>query len=94
MIDTIEHPSTTTTPHIDSDVRLQEPGDHDRFSHYARRDDLNESLFTGDPVTALCGKRWTPNRDPQSFPVCKTCVEVLEQIPPGPPEDEEARRGR
>ena len=45
-----------------------EPGDHERFSHYVK------------PVKALCGKKWTPGRDPEKFPVCPTCKEIYERM--------------
>ena len=33
-----------------------EPGDHERFSHYVKKDKILESAITGKPVRALCGK--------------------------------------
>ena len=53
-----------------------EPGDHERFSHYVKKDKILESALTGKPVRALCGKKWTPGRDPEKFPVCPTCKEI------------------
>ena len=50
--------------------QLQEPGDHERFSHYVRKEKILESALSGEPVTALCGKVWIPGRDPEKFPVC------------------------
>jgi hypothetical protein len=38
---------------------------------------------TGDPVVALCGKVWTPSRDPKRFPVCPECKEIYESLPDG-----------
>ena len=32
------------------------------------------------PVTALCGHRWVPERDPDRHPVCKACLAVLDLI--------------
>jgi hypothetical protein len=58
-------------------------GDHERFAHYVRKEKIMESAVTGDPVIALCGKVWIPNRDPQRFPVCPTCKEIYDQIPKG-----------
>ena len=55
------------------ETQLSEPGDHERFSHYVRKEKIMESALTGEPVRALCGKVWTPGRDPQKFPVCPTC---------------------
>jgi Protein of unknown function (DUF3039) len=51
-------------------------GDHERFAHYVRKEKITESMVTGKPVTALCGKKWVPSRDPEKFPVCPTCKEI------------------
>ena len=67
--------STPRTSHGD--------GDHERFSHYVRKEKILESALSGDPVIALCGKVWTPGRDPQRFPVCPTCREIYGSIPTG-----------
>jgi hypothetical protein len=32
-------------------------------------------------VTALCGKKWTPGRDPSKFPVCPECEEIHASLP-------------
>ncbi|MGO3661934.1 DUF3039 domain-containing protein [Microbacterium gubbeenense] len=58
----------------------QDPGDHERFSHYVQKDKIMESAITGKPVRALCGKKWTPGRDPEKFPVCPTCKEIYEDL--------------
>ena len=50
-------------------------GDHDRFAHYARKDDVTRAYITGEAITALCGKQWVPTRDPTRYPICPTCVE-------------------
>ncbi|AKU16292.1 DUF3039 domain-containing protein [Luteipulveratus mongoliensis] len=57
-----------------------EPGDHERFSHYVRKEKILESAMSGDPVTALCGKIWVPGRDPKKFPVCPTCQEIYDGL--------------
>lgn len=56
--------------------REAEPGDHEKFSHYVPKDKIMESAMTGEPVRALCGKLWIPNRDPEKFPVCPSCQEI------------------
>ncbi len=61
------------------DERIQEDlesGDHERFAHYVKKEKIVESAVTGKAVTALCGKRWIPNRDPKNFPICPTCKEI------------------
>lgn len=57
-----------------------EPGDHERFSHYVKKEKILESALSGKPVRALCGKKWTPGRDPEKFPVCPTCKEIYESM--------------
>jgi Protein of unknown function (DUF3039) len=58
-------------------------GDHERFAHYVDKNKIVDSAVTGTPVTALCGKVWVPNRDPQRFPVCPECKEIWESLPEG-----------
>ncbi|MEP7035754.1 MAG: DUF3039 domain-containing protein [Actinomycetota bacterium] len=57
-----------------------EPGDHERFAHYVRKNKIMESAMSGSPVVALCGKVWVPGRDPKKFPVCPTCKEIFEGL--------------
>lgn len=57
-----------------------EDGDHDRYSHYVKKDKILASALSGKPVIALCGKVWTPGRDPDKFPVCPTCKEIYEKL--------------
>jgi len=74
---------TTTAPvEAPVDVPVASPsrpvtddGDHDRFAHYARRDDVTRAYITGDAIVALCGKKWVPTRDPEAYPICPTCKE-------------------
>lgn len=65
---------------------LLDQGDHERFSHYVKKDKIVESAVMGNSVVALCGKIWVPSRDPQKFPVCPTCKEIYEGLKPS--EDE------
>lgn len=60
--------------------QLDDPGDHDRFSHYVPKDKILESAVTGKPVRALCGKKWLPNANPDRFPVCPTCKAIYEKL--------------
>ena len=57
-----------------------EPGDHERFSHYVKKEKILESALTGKPVVALCGKKWLPGRDPQKFPVCPDCKKIYDRL--------------
>jgi hypothetical protein len=67
-----------------------EPGDHERFSHYVRKDKIVESAVSGKPVIALCGKRWIPSRDPKKFPICPTCKEIHAGLRKGPDDESQS----
>lgn len=75
---------STTTLERELEELIQEesvePGDHERFSHYVQKEKILESALTGKPVRALCGKKWTPGRDPEKFPVCPTCKEIYQSL--------------
>ena len=60
-----------TQPELD-----YETGDHDRFSHYVTKEDAMKAYVEGVQVTALCGKKWVPSRDPEKFPVCPVCKDL------------------
>jgi hypothetical protein len=86
-----ENPTETlggsTTLH-EKQVQNLEPGDHERFAHFVKKEKIVESAVLGTPVVALCGKVWTPSRDPQKFPVCPECKEIYESMPnPDEPAD-------
>ena len=83
MSETTTAPAPTTVPvtaPVETPVERPVPidtdgGDHDRFAHYARKDDVTRAYITGEAITALCGKKWVPTRDPTRYPICPTCVE-------------------
>jgi hypothetical protein len=63
---------------------LEDDGGHDRFSHYVKKEKIVESAVTGKAVKALCGKKWTPSRDPEKYPICPTCKEIYAGLKPAP----------
>ncbi len=76
-------PDTATATSVLERTRVEEqtePGDHDRFAHYVRKEKIVESAVSGRPVIALCGKVWVPGRDPSKFPVCPACKAILEGL--------------
>jgi hypothetical protein len=51
-----------------------------RVAHIVEgKDKVTRAYVTGEPVTALCGKKWVPSRNPDGLPVCKACVAELER---------------
>jgi hypothetical protein len=88
MNETQPEPLSGSTTLLEEQVQNVEPGDHERFSHFVKKEKIVESAVLGTPVVALCGKVWTPSRDPQKFPVCPTCKEIYESMPnPDEPAD-------
>ncbi len=82
------HPSEPSTSSGTSilereELREQEPGEGDRFAHYVKKDKIMSSALSGQPVVALCGKVWTPGRDPKKYPVCPMCKEIYEGLTGG-----------
>lgn len=55
-------------------------GSHDRFCHIVSRAAQMRGYVYGEQVTALCGKRFVPCRDPEQFELCPTCKERLAAI--------------
>ncbi|WP_322750662.1 MULTISPECIES: DUF3039 domain-containing protein [unclassified Frankia] len=47
------------------------------FAHYARHEEIVRASIEGGRVTALCGYQFEPVRDPQRFPVCPRCKELV-----------------
>lgn len=78
---------TDDTTIVDRSTQEVDGHERDRMSHYAKREDILAAAVEGTPITALCGKKWVPSRDPDNYPVCKTCQEILDKLFP---EGEEA----
>ena len=74
MIDLLEREK------VEAPVTTNNDGDHERFSHYVKKEKILESAMTGNPVRALCGKLWTPGRDPEKYPVCPECKDVYDNL--------------
>ncbi|MDR1825386.1 MAG: DUF3039 domain-containing protein [Bifidobacteriaceae bacterium] len=82
---TPEPPSGPSGPSLGTELLEREetrldPGDHERFAHYVRKDKIDASRATGRPVVALCGKVWVPARDPSRYPVCPVCKEIYSRM--------------
>lgn len=69
-----------STALLEREEREIDPGDHERYAHYVRKDRAMRSAVEGGPVVALCGKVWTPVRNPDRFPICPICKEIYEQL--------------
>ena len=71
--------SPTITPET-TPVPTTGDGDHDRYAHICRKEDVTRAYITGEAIEALCGKKWVPSRDPDNYPVCPACKEALNRV--------------
>jgi len=77
-------PDVGTSVGVDVDIEIDPTlgdGDHERFAHIVKRNELADAMILGKEITALCGKKWIPARDPEKFPVCPDCRERLAAMP-------------
>jgi hypothetical protein len=65
-----------TAPRLDG---VDTDGNKD-VSHYARKEEIGRAAVDGGLVTALCGVKFAPVRDPQRFPVCQRCAQLFGQL--------------
>jgi hypothetical protein len=65
--------SSTETRPADADADL---GEEDGYAHYARKEEIARAAVLGGLITALCGHKFQPVRDPKRFPVCPRCKEL------------------
>jgi hypothetical protein len=42
---------------------------------------VTEARVLGLEVEALCGYRWVPARNPERYPVCEACRDILSHTP-------------
>lgn len=83
MTTPLDSPQLTGSTIVEEDTRaILDDGDHEKFAHYVRKDKIVESAVTGEPVIALCGKVWVPNRDPSKFPICPDCKAIYDGLTP------------
>ncbi len=63
-----------------ADPELDSGDDDPKYSHYVKKDAIMRSAVEGTAATALCGKKWMPNRDPEKYPICPKCREMMEML--------------
>ena len=66
----------------DLDEKIEtEEGQDQKVSHIVTPAHLvTEAYIMGTPVTALCGYTWVPTRDPERYPICPTCGDLMARI--------------
>ena len=75
---------STADPQILDDPRTaDDDGDEGRLAHIGRAAEVNRAYVTGEEITALCGKRFVPTRDPDRYPICPRCSAILSQLKAG-----------
>lgn len=72
--------STELIEDVKVTVEVTDDGDHDRFAHYFRKEDIDKAWLDGAEITALCGKKDKPTREVGKYPVCPSCKEIYETL--------------
>lgn len=69
--------SVTIEPKIsDPETSEGEP----EYSHIVNKRDWERGYFHGAWITAICGHRFIPSRDPDRYPTCPKCLEIKRQV--------------
>jgi hypothetical protein len=71
------------------EVQITDNGDFNLVAHYIKKTDFDGVWLNGDEVEALCGKRWTPNRDVKGLPICGACKDIFDGMPAFRPDGDE-----
>ena len=78
---------------LEREQEQEAPGDGDRYAHYVKKEKITAAAVSGAPVVALCGKVWSPNRDPSKYPVCPACKEIYESLTGGGDSGKDSGKG-
>ena len=70
---TVLDPETSIIIDIDDEVKFEEPS----VSHLITKEDAMNGYINGVVITALCGHKFVPTRDPDRFPLCQKCIEIF-----------------
>jgi hypothetical protein len=62
------------------DFEIEESDDSNHFAHYADKTKITEAYVLGTPVAAICGRIFVPSRDPERYPVCPICKQIMEAL--------------
>lgn len=54
--------------------------DNAKVAHIVSKEDQMIGYIEGVPIKALCGATFVPTRDPNNYPVCEKCLNVLRQV--------------
>ena len=65
-----------------TEPKLDEPdvGSPDDCSHYVRKEEIVRAAVEGGMVTAICGVQFMPLRDPENYPRCQRCEQLLGEL--------------
>lgn len=55
-------------------------GESNQFAHYAEKNSITEGYVLGTPILTMCGQILVPSRDPEKFPICPACKEVMDAL--------------
>jgi len=50
------------------------------IAHIITKDDQMRGYVYGEEITAVCGEKFIPTRDPDRYPLCDACKEAVRQM--------------
>jgi hypothetical protein len=65
---------------LNTETQQKEEQNENKLAHYAEAASVSEAYVLGTPVKALCGEIFIPSRDPEKFPVCRTCKDIINAL--------------
>lgn len=71
---------TTSTDLETKTPEIANPDDGGDVAHIVRKEDQMTGYFEGQEITALCGHKWVPTKDPEPLPRCGLCMAALGMI--------------
>jgi hypothetical protein len=71
---------TEVVPHIVEDINENLDFEEPKVAHIVSKYEVMNGYINGVEVVALCGHRFIPTRDPNKFPNCESCKDMLQHM--------------
>jgi hypothetical protein len=77
MLNPFKEPGDVDKDHKAHYVSLRDnPEFEKRFGNMNAKELINTARFHRVEITAMCGHKWIPELNPQSYPVCSACADI------------------
>lgn len=65
---------------LEDKTQTNDTDEDNKVAHYAEASSVTEGYVLGTAVLALCGEIFIPSRDPEKFPICPICKEIVDAL--------------